>query len=376
MPSINIVRESGIERTGRVLQLEGLFDVAPSKKSRVEWTCDLPIEEQDWNIGLILGASGSGKSTVLAEMFGGDKVASLRWSKTKAVVEGFRDDLSIREITGALSSVGFSSPPSWLRPHSVLSTGEQFRANIARVMIENKSEIVGVDEFTSVVDRTVAKVGSAAIAKSVRRNGQKLVAASCHYDIVEWLQPDWTYEPAENLFQWRSVQRFPEIVLRVEQVHSSAWEIFKRHHYMSAKINRAAQCFVAFWDDRPVAFDAYLPFPHPKRPRTRRETRVVVLPDFQGIGIGKAVSSLIGEKCLGEGFRFIASTGHPANIEARRNSPLWRMTNSNARDKRLRKRIASKHGDMARATRRSICSFEYIGKPRAASPLAADLLQV
>src|SRR5439155_19760773 len=47
------------------------------------------------------------------------------------------------------------------------------------------------DEFTSVVDRTVAQIGSAAVAKTIRRSGKQLVAASCHYDVIEWLQPDW-----------------------------------------------------------------------------------------------------------------------------------------------------------------------------------------
>ena len=87
-----------------------------------------------------------------------------------------------------MSSVGFSSPPSWVRPYHVLSNGEQFRVDIARTLSE-KPQLAIVDEFTSVVDRTVAQIGSSAIQKTVRRRGQKFIAVSCHYDIVKWLEP-------------------------------------------------------------------------------------------------------------------------------------------------------------------------------------------
>jgi ABC-type ATPase with predicted acetyltransferase domain len=82
-----------------------------------------------------------------------------------------------------------------LRPFRVLSNGEQFRVTIARALAE-QPELLVFDEFTSVVDRNVAKVASAAIAKAVRRRKQKFIAVSCHHDIIEWLQPDWIYEPA------------------------------------------------------------------------------------------------------------------------------------------------------------------------------------
>jgi hypothetical protein len=58
---------------------------------------------------------------------------------------------------------------------------------------------VVVDEFTSVVDRQIAKVGALAFGKAWRRNkGHKAVLLSCHYDIIEWLQPDWVYNIDTN----------------------------------------------------------------------------------------------------------------------------------------------------------------------------------
>ncbi len=50
------------------------------------------------------------------------------------------------------------------------------------------------DEFTSVVDREVAKVGSYAVSKAVRRQpGKQFIAVTCHYDVVDWLEPDWVF---------------------------------------------------------------------------------------------------------------------------------------------------------------------------------------
>src|SRR6185295_19097477 len=102
--------------------------------------------------------------------------------------------------------------PSWVKPLHVLSNGEQFRANLARTLAESP-DIAVVDEFTSVVDRTVAKIGSAAVAKCVRASGRRFVAVSCHADIEEWLQPDWKYDVPAGKLSWRSLQRRPELQL-------------------------------------------------------------------------------------------------------------------------------------------------------------------
>src|SRR5690606_16358303 len=112
---------------------------------------------------------------------------------------------------------GFSSPPAWLRPFHVLSNGEQFRVTMARALAESVGLVV-VDEFTSVVDRTVAQIGSAAIAKAVRRRGGRFIAVACHYDIADWLEPDWIYEPHTARFA-RDRLRRPDIEIAVRRVH-------------------------------------------------------------------------------------------------------------------------------------------------------------
>jgi ABC-type lipoprotein export system ATPase subunit len=161
------------------------------------------IEDQDWHVGLIMGPSGSGKSTLLKQ-FGQPRY--LEWAG-KSVVDDFDSAMSIKDIGDACSAVGFNTIPAWLRPYSVLSNGEQFRVTLARLIAEaaiSETDVL-IDEFSSVVDRQVAKIASHAVQKYARRSGRKMVLASCHQDILEWLQPDWIIRPDLGTFEWADV---------------------------------------------------------------------------------------------------------------------------------------------------------------------------
>lgn len=342
------------------MQLEGMFDVPPAERSEVRWHVSLPIEAKPWQIGLIVGASGSGKTSVARELFGNRIVSGFDWPADKSIVDAFPRDMGIKEITGLLSSVGFSSPPSWLRPFSVLSNGEQFRVTIARAMAE-ADELFVVDEFTSVVDRTVARIGSHAIAKAVRGGKQQFIAVSCHYDIIDWLQPDWMYEPGTDSFQWRELQRRPPVALEIRRVHRDAWRIFERHHYLSSELHRSAKCFCGFVEDYPAVFTAVLNFPHPKRSGWR-EHRTVCLPDFQGVGIGNAMSEFVAGMFRATGRPYFSTTSHPAMIRHRAKSPLWHMHRRPGRTSAAGR--SSGVRDDSHAMNRLSAGFEYAGPSR------------
>lgn len=356
MPSAHLLRSSPITRTPRVLQLEGLFDLAPTKKQTVEWNVKLPIDGREWKIGLVVGPSGSGKTTLVRELFGDHYCHGFEWPRDKSIVDAFPESLSIKEITSLLSSVGFSSPPSWLRPFHVLSNGEQFRVTIARALAET-SDLVVIDEFTSVVDRQVAKVASAAVAKAVRARSQRLIACSCHYDVIDWLQPDWIFDVAKGKLQWRSLQPRPQVPLEIVRTDPTAWKFFAHHHYLSADLSRSAACFVGLVEDRPAAFVAALFFPHNKRPGYK-EHRAVCLPDFQGVGIGNKLSAYVASlfACKGKPYRSV--TSHPGMIAHRYASKLWRCIRPPS--------FVPPPGNPAHAMRaqsrnRYTASFEYIG---------------
>lgn len=354
-----IQRSTRVERTPRVLQMEGMFDVPPSKRSELAWDVELPIEGKDWNIGLIVGPSGSGKSTVARELFGDQLAGDYEWPVNKSILDAFPAGLSIKEIIELLSSVGFSSPPAWVRPFAVLSNGEQFRVTMARVLAESP-ELAVVDEFTSVVDRTVAQIGSAALAKTIRRRGAKFIAVTCHEDVEAWLQPDWVYRPATITFDWRSLQPRPQVELRVQRCHHSAWALFRNHHYLNQSLNRSAVCFVAFWRQRMIAFSAWLTHVSGSIHKTRRAHRTVCLPDYQGVGIGNALSAYIAGMWRGLGYRAVTSLGHPGLMRARARSPLWKMTRKPGFTSGSKGTI-ERQSRFAHATSRVTAGFEYVG---------------
>ncbi len=358
--------ESPIVESPRVQQVRGLFDLAPEKTSRLRWEVSLPIEERPWNIGLITGPSGCGKSTIARRLWPRETLqsAALTWPRNRALLDAFPESASVKDVTALLSAVGFSSPPAWLRPFAVLSTGQQFRVTLARLLAEALAgpaspagpPLVVLDEYTSVVDRTVAQVGSAAAARAVREHGLRFVAVTCHDDVIDWLQPDWVYQPAESRFEWRLLRRRPTVRLDVVRCQASAWPLFAPHHYLSGELARSAVCFLASWDDRPVAFSAWLPFVG-AGPLTRREHRTVCLPDYQGIGIGNVLSALIASLWRGLGLRAVSTTTHPAMIRSRLRSPLWRLRRApglaSGRERRL--------SGLKHATTRLTAGFEYVG---------------
>jgi ABC-type thiamine transport system ATPase subunit/GNAT superfamily N-acetyltransferase len=364
MQSFNILRKTEVIRTPRVQQMEGLFDVAPSERSQCEWKVDVDLPSE-WSVGLIVGPSGSGKSTVAREIFGKNLINGYKWPGEKSILDGFPIAMPIKDIVALLSSVGFSSPPSWVRPFKILSNGEQFRVTIARALAESPDMAV-IDEFTSVVDRTVAKVGSAAVAKTVRRRKQKFVAVACHYDIVEWLEPDWIFQPHLNKWEYpRGCLRRPSLELEISRVHSSAWGIFKHHHYLSHDLNKAAQCFVGFIDGEPVCFDSWLPhFGKVRGGSTgRREHRGVCLPDYQGLGIGNALINWCASLWTGLGHRAFSSTCNPGLIQARCRCKEWALRKAPSRRGRDGGLMKSVKFAKSRSVTRLLATFEYVGEP-------------
>lgn len=264
---------------------------------------------------------------VAEELFGANISTPLVW-KGGAVVDDFATPLSMSAIAEVCQAVGFNTIPAWARPFKVLSNGEKFRVELARRLVEQENPIV-VDEFTSVVDRQVAQIGSYAVAKYVRNHDKQFVGVSCHHDIVEWLQPDWVFEPVTMTFTRREGLQRPAIDVEITRVHYKAWQLFAPFHYMSPDLYHA-RCFLLLANGEPASFVGVKSRSVGKKrlagPPIMGVSRVVTLPDWQGLGLAMVLLDTLGSAYQGAGYRFRMYPAHPGFVRTFKKSPRWKQT--------------------------------------------------
>lgn len=323
MPRVDLIKQSPVPASSRARQLEGMFDVPRSEYSTVEWHGDVPIDDESWNVGLIVGPSGAGKSSVARQLFGDAVDRGYDW-REDSVIDDFAPRLSMQDIAEVCQAVGFNTIPAWLRPYHVLSTGERFRVELARRLIEDDGLLV-FDEFTSVVDRQVAQIGAHAAQKYIRRHNRQFVGVSCHYDIIDWLQPDWILDMPAMTLERRSLRRRPELDITISPVPYATWHTFAPFHYLTRELHRAAQCYALFVGDRIASFMAVLHRPHAKVRDIKGISRIVTLPDWQGLGLAFVLADTLGAAYKALGYRLHFYPAHPPFIRNVDKSPKWAM---------------------------------------------------
>jgi ABC-type lipoprotein export system ATPase subunit/predicted acetyltransferase len=342
------------------------FDIQNKDETSVDINMNFgDCKNFDWNIGVIYGGSGTGKTTLLKQ-FG--TLKCIDFDSEKALISNF-DWLEPQEATSLLSSIGLSSVPTWLRPFHTLSNGEQYRAELAyKIGKAQENEVVLIDEYTSVVDRDVAKSMSFALQKYIRRYNKKIVLASCHFDIMEWLLPDWTYSPLKGRVERHECRRHsrPTINLSIFRCRYETWNIFKQHHYMSQDLNKASKCFVFLLNNKPLGFIAILPFPHGNIQNGYRISRIVILPDYQGLSIGFAMIDYFGSLYKADNKTLYIKTSNPALFAVMdKNQDKWKLTNEVKKEQlnsewMLKQQTSDKSG-MLKLRNAITKSFKYIG---------------
>jgi ABC-type lipoprotein export system ATPase subunit/predicted acetyltransferase len=344
------------------------FDIQNKEETSVDINMNFgDCKNFDWNIGVIYGGSGTGKTTLLKQ-FG--VLKSIEFDSEKALISNF-DWLEPQEATSLLSSIGLSSVPTWLRPFHTLSNGEQYRAELAyKIGKAQENEVVLIDEYTSVVDRDVAKSMSFALQKYIRRYNKKIVLASCHFDIMEWLLPDWTYSPLKGRVERHECRRHsrPTISLSIFRCRYAAWNIFKQHHYLSQELNAAAKCFSFTLNDKPLGFIAILPMPSGTVKDAFRISRFVILPDYQGLSLGIKLLNYFGAMYKSIGKVLYIKTSNPALFNGMINNIInWKlvMENNNiAQIKKTNKKLILDGKDNGLKLRKESItkSYKYIGE--------------
>jgi len=324
---------------------------------------------QDWGIGVVHGPSGSGKTTVLRQLFGGadGKVATAvpDWNEDIPVLAAFTDKFFHGDPIGRLNACALSGEERRTRI-SRLSACARARAQVAWLLADD----VVLDEFTSLAPRRLAWEVARGVSEYVQNNGLKrVVVASVHEDVVAHLKPRWLFPTAVVSPCWKLIgnskggDKFgaagdarygclallhdvaaprspptadrdlfapPEITLQLARAPYYHYTTFEKHHYLQAStFSKGACCFEVCWNGRPVGFHATIPHfglagAGKGTSGAVREHRVVVLPDFQGIGLGWMMSEVMGERNVRFGRRFTSLTMHYTFGAGRDRSERWR----------------------------------------------------
>jgi len=319
----------------RAARVKSLFNAETGANFDLE--AELPIDDGDWQIGVVVGPSGSGKTSIGREIFGGAEAFwTPEWPHDQPLIDGIGAGADFNDVTAALGSVGLGTVPTWLRPYPVLSNGEKFRADLARLIIEGPERAV-VDEFTSVVDRQIAKFGALAFGKAWRRTkGRQVVLLTPHYDVIEWLEPDWVFDTAKKSFA-RGRPRRPSFDLEVWSVDGSYWPLFEPHHYL--KLPRMVGCkyFVGTVDGE-LAVHVGVSSMNKGKGVEARACRLVVMPEWQGAGVGLRFLNAICEmqergdpdaRLGGRRATTLFHTSHPQLCAALRRDKRWRQITAN-----------------------------------------------
>jgi GNAT superfamily N-acetyltransferase len=326
---MNITLTSKIQNDKYTEYVYDAFDIQNREETSVTIPMDIDgLNSFEWNVGVIYGGSGSGKSTILKELGG---IKTIEFDVDKPLISNF-NWLEPEEASRVLTSIGLSSVPTWLRPFRLLSNGEQYRAYLAYLVASSKEgETILVDEYTSVVDRDVAKAMSLALQKYIRREKKKVILASCHFDIMEWVMPDWIYTPLKGggleRPDYLRLGR-PEISLQVSRVEPQTFDFFKKHHYLTESVNRTYIFLLFEWNNKPIGINVI--GRHLGKNggfKVFRESRIVVHPDYQGMGIGSKISEFCGGILKSIGGKFYTKTINPAlGIYRNVHTDSWKPT--------------------------------------------------
>lgn len=299
--SICVRLESPVSTTFRCQMAANSLDIDVKKKSVHELqinNIDLP---HNWTIGIIYGASGSGKTTLAKHLFG-DNIFQTSINDELPIIDQFPESMQYEDIALLLTSIGLSSVPCWIRPMKTLSNGQRARAEAALLLSHETNNIVVIDEWTSVVDRTVAKAMSFCLQKFARRDKTKkqIIILSCHADIIEWVKPDWLIDCNEQIFKLPASSDFffqprERLEFIVRSVNRRTWKRFAKYHYLSDKLpGGKIYCYGLFLNDIQIGFQCFANYT-PHRPGTKiiyHSNRTVIHPDYVGFGLGLKLINL------------------------------------------------------------------------------------
>jgi len=325
---------------------------------------------KNYNIGLIVGNSGTGKTSLLKYL---GEEPSFEWCNDEAIISHFSEK---EEAFERLFACGLNTIPDWVKPFFVLSNGQKYRANIAATINDN----IIYDEFTSNLDRATAYSLCAGVHKYVKDKNIKITCATNSKDIISLLKPDWVFDTntgylyEDGVIPFESSKNYGEYIGEFEskignikvykirkEFKKEIWSQFKNTHYLTEEINLAAHMYVASYKEEMVAFNSALSQVG-RQPNCWREHRLVVKPEYQNLQIGTKFSDFTGEFYIKNDKRYFSKSAHPKLGNYREKSKLWKPTSTNMKKYNIENKNKLNYNSFKYDTTRVCYSFEYVGE--------------
>lgn len=329
MQTYELKLNSEISKSFRCQKAANSLDIDVEKKSVHHFQVKADLNS-DFNVGLVVGASGSGKTTFVESIFGKDCFDEIL-DFSKPVIDQFPEEFSYDDCAAILSGVGLTAVICWIRPAYTLSNGQRSRAEAALQMAKQKDKIVLFDEWTSVVDRTVAKAMSHCVQKHARKFNKKIILCSCHYDIEEWLQPDWVIDCNKQSYKdWRGVRRSrkEKLNFEIKKIGRQSWKYFSKYHYLSERLPGGhIETFGLFHNGDQIGFQCFANYvPHRKGTiKKMHSNRTVIHPDYAGLGFGIKLINLCSKIMKDDGYDVMAKFSSTPVFKAMSKDPSWKL---------------------------------------------------
>ncbi len=142
---------------------------------------------------------------------------------------------------------------------------------------------------------------------------------------------------------WRVRSRRPPVECVVARVPFGAWRLFARHHYLTAELNHNVRCFGLWANGQLASFAAMMHRPHPRVRDIEGCSRLVTLPDWQGLGLALALIERVGAAYKAVGKRARTYPAHPALVRAFDRSPAWRLVQPPGEFRRVHREKSTLH---------------------------------
>ena len=276
--------------------LKSTYDLKPGSALVQACTLSAIPPYGSFHVGVVQGPSGSGKSTTLAKF-----TPAMRVIKMRADMP-LMDQLGStpQEAEAMLFAVALNNIPDWMQPFQRLSTGQKFRAELAMTLSKRKPHhFLVMDEFGSMLDENTAQAISHRLQKFARRENISVVLATNRRSLSTFLRPEWVLDTQACTFTVQPYRNWPQPKLKLifqfvdsKDERSELWEMFRRYHYLDHALVGHAKVFRVTCNGQLCALQASKRHFNPSN--MVHAHRTVVLPQFQGLGIGTVIHDTIG----------------------------------------------------------------------------------